>query len=166
MQLDLEQKIKAYQDNRKESSQGKIVSPRKGLLRLTQRRDWTQGGKYVAMNSGTRVWERDVIAEVEDTKSVKVQLTIHESDVTKLHKGMPVALQIPALDNKEFSGIITQVSSLGKDLQDLVPVGEMEERHGQAFFRFMVQVNEKDDRFLPGMSAIVKIPFSSGIENE
>lgn len=51
--------------------------------------------------------------EVQNINVMKMTLSINESEINKIEKGQEVTVKISALDNKNFTGEITSVSSIG-----------------------------------------------------
>ncbi|MBF0196803.1 MAG: hypothetical protein HQL32_03800 [Planctomycetes bacterium] len=139
----------------------KMLAPTDGIARLVKKRDRSRNWGFYPINVGIGGRDRDVLAEIIDPSQVEVHLNIHEVDVNKVKKDIVVEMTIPALNNTMVKGMISYKSALGKDLKDLYDIGEIDEAHGQSYFKVIVDVIDADPRFQPGMSALVQIPTSS-----
>ena len=155
---ELRKMIFELQEKENDLKDTKIYSPTEGLVLLAQKRDWSRGGNYVPIFVGTSVHERDVLVHVIDPSNTQVSLTVHENNIDQMVLGTVVECRVPALNHEIFMGKVLDVSALGSDLRDLLPIGEIDDEHGQTYFRVLIRLNQQDERFMPGMSAIVSIP--------
>lgn len=116
-------------------------------------------GSHSAVGGGAAAEEEDdlysmdtlTIASVTAQTDVKIQISIDELDISKLHIGQAATVTLDALQGEEFTGIISDISNSGAS------------EGGNS--KFLVDITiPKTDNMLPGMTAHVSITLTS-VEN-
>ncbi|MCX6226919.1 MAG: HlyD family efflux transporter periplasmic adaptor subunit, partial [Bacteroidia bacterium] len=89
---------------------------------------------------GDRVWTGMMIAKIPDINHMKARTFVHETDITKISKGMAVIVRLDALPQLPFHGKITEVSKI------------CTAREKEMIFKVVVEIDESDLRLKPGMT--------------
>ncbi len=106
---------------------------------------WT-GSKYQVGDQASSGME---ILKVSKKKNMKIKAWVNAIDVPKIQNGSPVNVTFDALPDAYVEGLITEISSGGRDKKDW----------GEGLY-YEVQINLKDAGnilLLPGMSALITL---------
>lgn len=131
---------------------------RDGLLINKGFKDWRNAGRWVPNTVGTKRYIGDVIYEVIDPSDVKIDLTINEVDYGLVEEGQNVTITIPALKNRRFSGVLSNLGGMGRDRRDASITGDDLGKTDVTVYSATVHFDETVTDFRPGMSAIVTFP--------
>lgn len=114
-----------------------ITSPKDGLFQAGyNERYWPP--RY--LKAGDQVYTGMLVAKLPDINHMKVRTFVHETDFTKVSKGMKVMIRLDALPELAFHGTIT----------DLARVCIQQDK--DQVFKVVVAIEESDLRLKPGMT--------------
>lgn len=116
-----------------------ILSPVAGIVLS---RDVDEGSSVIAMSSAYGGTSLMTLANVS---KMHFEGYVDESDVAKIHEGMPTKIFVDALPETTFTGSLTKIS----------PQGEKQE--GVVNFRVEAEINEETSLLRTGMSADVQL---------
>lgn len=104
-------------------------------------------GTITAVNTkvGDQVTPGAPAFRLDDLSRMLVKVEITEVDINRIRVGQPVMLSFDAIPDKEFSGRITEVASVGESVQGVVN------------FTVTVQLDNGQDEVRTGMTAAVTI---------
>jgi len=118
----------------------KVTSPIDGII-ISQE---ASSGSTVASNFQTP----NLFRVARDLTVMKIDMSVPESDISKIHVDMPVKFSVDAFPEREFPGVITTV--------DLNPNNQS----GVVTYNVVVKVENKDRALFPGMTANIRITLS------
>jgi HlyD family secretion protein len=116
-----------------------ILSPVAGIVLS---RDVDEGSSVIAMSSA---YGGTSLMTLADVSKMHFEGYVDESDVAKIHEGMPTKIFVDALPETTFTGVLTKIS----------PQGEKQE--GVVNFRVEAAINEGTALLRTGMSADVQL---------
>jgi len=116
-----------------------ILSPVSGIVLS---RDVDEGSSVIAMSSA---YGGTSLLTLADVSRMHFEGYVDESDVAKIHEGMPTKIFVDALPETTFTGVLTKIS----------PKGEKQE--GVVNFRVEAEINEETKLLRAGMSADVQL---------
>jgi HlyD family secretion protein len=116
-----------------------ILSPVAGIVLS---RDVDEGSSVIAMSSA---YGGTSLLTLADVTKMHFEGYVDESDVAKIHEGMPTKIFVDALADTTFTGVLTKIS----------PRGEKQE--GVVNFRVEAEINEETSLLRTGMSADVQL---------
>lgn len=82
---------------------------------------------------------------VDDLTHMLVDVQVTEVDINQIRPGQPVTFSFDAIPAKEYTGSVTEVGRVGTETQGVVN------------FNVTIELNDADERVLPGMTAAVNI---------
>ena len=129
-----------------------LRAPADGMVTLMpnfRARNWMSGSSTPDFKEGDRAWSGAVIAELPDLDNVRMSARVDESDRGRLKAGQTAAVRIDAIADKEFPASVSEISPLAKLDYSSWPFTKN--------FDIAVQINDKDARIRPGMSASGRI---------
>ena len=129
-----------------------LRAPADGMVTLMPNfrvRNWFSGGSTPDFREGDRAWSGAVVAEIPDLSNVRMSARVDESDRGRLKPGQTASVRIDAIADKEFPAGVAEISPLAKPDYTSWPVTKN--------FDIAVQINDKDARIRPGMSASGRI---------
>src|SRR5256714_3779338 len=129
-----------------------LRAPADGMITLMPNfrvRNWMSGGSTPDFKEGDRAWSGAVIAELPDLTNVRMSARVDESDRGRIKAGQTAVVRIDAIAGKEFPAAVAEISPLAKMDYSSWPVMKN--------FDIAVQINDKDARIRPGMSASGRI---------
>ena len=95
--------------------------------------------------SGVNLKPAETVLVIANLKSPYLEVTINEAYLPRLTQSLPVKIVFDALDEKEFVGSLDSYEKIGTNGSGVVG------------FDARIRMTEKDDRILPGMTAIATI---------
>jgi HlyD family secretion protein len=116
-----------------------ILSPVSGIVLS---RDVDEGSSVIAMSSA---YGGTSLMKLADVSKMHFEGYVDESDVAKIHEGMPTKIFVDALPETTFTGVLTKIA----------PQGEKQE--GVVNFRVEAEINEETSLLRTGMSADVQL---------
>ncbi|PYP86419.1 MAG: hypothetical protein DMG65_18915 [Candidatus Angelobacter sp. Gp1-AA117] len=125
-----------------------LRAPADGMVTLMpnfRMRNWMSGNTTPDFREGDRAWSGAVVAEIPDLSNVRVSARVDESDRGRMKPGQTASVRIDAIAGKEFPAAIAEISPLAKPDYTSWPVTKS--------FDIAVQIDDKDARIRPGMSA-------------
>lgn len=109
-----------------------------------------RGGSEWVAEAGATVRERQVIIRLPNPELMQVKATVNESRVTKVETGMPVTINLDALeDNKQLRGEVTKVNQYAE------PSGFGS--GGIKEYGVLIRIFDPPAEIRPGMNAAVRI---------
>lgn len=123
-----------------------ILSPVSGIVLS---RDVDEGSSVIAMSSA---YGGTSLMTLADISKMHFEGYVDESDVAKIHGGMPAKIFVDALPETTFTGVLTKIA----------PQGEKQE--GVVNFRVEAQINEGTALLKTGMSADVQLVLDERID--
>ena len=70
----------------------------------------SRGGTDWVLEEGTTVRERQVLVRLPDPEKMEVKALINEQSITQIEPGMPVSINVDALNDQTLKGIVTKVN--------------------------------------------------------
>lgn len=92
---------------RDQKAKSRITAPAAGLVvyaRESSRRSET------VIETGTQVFERQLLLQLPDTSQMKVEVRIHEAQIKRLSLDMPATVQIEGFPGRTFTGKVSQIA--------------------------------------------------------
>jgi len=124
----------------------RIVAPKPGMV--TYIREW--GGQKRKTGSTISPWDPNV-ASLPDLSSMQSKTFINEVDIRKVKAGQTVLIGLDAFPDVQLSGIISEVANVGVE----------QENSESKVFEIMIEVNESDSTYRPGMTTSNEIITST-----
>ncbi len=90
------------------------------------------------------------ILRIDDLSQLRVEVMVPEVDIAKIAINQEVIIRPNALPGNSYKGIVREISLSAKDSEDRWDRGKVE-------FPVSIEVMEKDDKLMPGMSAVADI---------
>ncbi len=118
----------------------KVTAPIDGIIIKQE----VSSGQTLAANFQTP----NLFIIAKDMSVMKIDMNMPESDISKIHKGMPVNFTVDAFPERTFTGII--------DVIDLNPNNQS----GVVTYNVVVKLENKDRALFPGMTAYISITLS------
>lgn len=128
-----------------------VRTPADGMLTLAPnyRARSNYGENAPEFKAGDRAWGGATIAEIPDVATVRVLAHVDEIDRGALAVGQTAIVHIDAVPDRDFNAVVSEISVLGKpDFTAWPPPNN---------FDVILQLNDKDARLRPGMSANARI---------
>ena len=93
-------------------SKAKIFAPSDGIVvhATSTKASWRRSNE--PLDIGQEVHQREELIHLPAAESVKSEISIHESNLNKVSKGMPAIITVSALGGKIFKGEITNIAVL------------------------------------------------------
>lgn len=107
-----------------------------------------KGSRPEKIRVGDEPWGGATLVTLPDLSTMQVKTWVNEVDVDKIEVGQPVNIRLDALPGPVFTGNVTSVASLGR---------EKEGDKNVKVFDITVEINEKDTRLKPGMTATSEV---------
>jgi hypothetical protein len=119
-----------------------IRAPKDGMV--IYYREW--GGEKRKVGSSISPWD-PTIATLPDLSVMESKTYVNEIDISKIKKGQKVRVGVDAFPEKQYSGVITEVSNVGEQLKNA----------DAKVFEVIVRVHESDPILRPSMTTSNKI---------
>lgn len=114
-----------------------IRAPKRGMVIYKR----TYNGGKRTTGSTISPWD-PVVATLPDLSTMESQTFINEVDIRKVEEGQNVEIGLDALPEEMLTGTVTSVAN----------VGEKRERSDSKVFEVVIEVNESDSAYRPGMT--------------
>lgn len=88
-----------------------LVAPQKGEVVYASQQS-SRGSQPVVIEEGANVRERQRIVKLPDLTSMKADARIHESKISRIEPGLSVEIEVDALPNVLYHGVLESVSSV------------------------------------------------------
>ncbi len=150
---DVERSKNAYRNQERKLKQSAMLAPREGVV------------VYATMGTGAAARKVEVgmvpfegmdLLYLPDVASMQVRSEFNEVDLDKIRKGQPVEIYIDAYPDTVFAGRVTSIGTLAR--RKVNPATG--KPTGTKVFDLTVQVEAKDARLKPGLSANLNIIVS------
>jgi hypothetical protein len=127
----------------------RVRAPRDGMVMYAKL--W--GGRKLCVGDQVSRWNPK-IATLPDMSILISETYVQEIDITKIAIGDSVEIDIDALPNKKYSGIISKIANIGQELPGF----------DTKVFKVIIDMNEHGDEIKPSMTTNNKIILTT-IEN-
>lgn len=107
-----------------------------------------KGSRPEKIRVGDEPWGGATLVTLPDLSTMQVKTWVNEVDVDKTEVGQRVNIRLDALPGPVFHGKITSVASLGR---------EKEGDKNVKVFDIQVEIEERDERLKPGMTATSEV---------
>jgi HlyD family secretion protein len=97
---------------------------------------------------GDQVWANQPLLILPDVSKMTVEARVRETDIHKVSQSQKVQVRVAAYPDLRLGGKVTLVGTLAQE--DLA-------RRGAKYFGITVEINERDERLRPGMTATIEI---------
>lgn len=97
---------------------------------------------------GDQVWANQPLLILPDVSKMTVETRVRETDVHRVTQSQKVQIRVAAYPDLRLSGRVTLVGTLAQE--DFA-------RRSAKYFGITVEINERDERLRPGMTATVEI---------
>jgi HlyD family secretion protein len=97
---------------------------------------------------GDQVWANQPLLILPDVSRMIVEARVRETDVHRVAQSQKVDIRVAAYPDLRLTGRVTLVGTLAQ---------EDPARRGGKYFGITVEVNERDERLRPGMTATIEI---------
>ena len=115
----------------------KVTSPINGVIVAQE----VASGQTLASNFQTP----NLFRIAKDLTVMKIDMNVPESDISKIHEGMPVVFEVDAFPDRDFPGVIKTINLNPNNSSGVVT------------YVVVVVVDNKDRALFPGMTANIKI---------
>jgi multidrug resistance efflux pump len=119
-----------------------IRAPKGGMV--IYHREWS--GDKRKVGSSINPWDM-TIATLPDLSVMESKTYVNEIDISKIKRGQRVRIGVDAFPEKQYTGVITEVSNVGEQLKNA----------DAKVFEVIVRVNESDPILRPSMTTSNKI---------
>ena len=123
-----------------------IRAPKDGMV--IYYREWS--GEKRKVGSSISPWD-PTIATLPDLSVMESKTYVNEIDISKIQKGQKVRVGVDAFPEKQYTGVITEVSNVGEQLKNA----------DAKVFEVIVRVHESDPILRPSMTTSNKIITAS-----
>ncbi|NQU52533.1 MAG: HlyD family efflux transporter periplasmic adaptor subunit [Bacteroidetes bacterium] len=120
----------------------RVKAPKEGMVMYAKL--W--GGRKLRIGDKVSIWS-PAIANLPDMSVLVSETYIEEIDITKIAIGDSVEINIDALPNKTYSGIISKIANIGQELAGF----------DTKVFRILIDMNENGKEIKPSMTTDNKI---------
>lgn len=90
--------------------------------------------------------------EIQNTLTYYVEVRVNELDINQVQVGQPATVVLDALQDVTYEAQVVKVGSIGDDSSGVVN------------FTVVVEISDPDEQIKSGMTAVISIEVSSGIE--
>ena len=97
---------------------------------------------------GDQVWANQPLLILPDVSRMIVEARVRETDIHRVAQSQKVDIRVAAYPDLRLTGRVTLVGTLAQEDQA---------RRGGKYFGITVEVNERDERLRPGMTAAIEI---------
>jgi hypothetical protein len=146
VRINLYQKERELQELLSVLDQFIILAPKDGML--IYHREWS--GEKRKVGSSINPWDL-TIATLPDLSVMESKTYVNEIDISKIKEGQAVRVGVDAFPEKQYTGVITEVSNVGEQLKNA----------DAKVFEVIVRVNESDLILRPSMTTSNKIITAS-----
>lgn len=105
----------------------------------------TKGEPVVAPTAAQLASTKPALVLVDTSVPTIVEIQVNETDILKIKEGQEAVVELDALDNQQFTGVVERVDSVASINQDIVQ------------FSVYVRLQDPIETILPGMTADVDI---------
>lgn len=131
--------LKQAEDNLSKTT---IISPIDGTIIQVRK----EAGE-IALGSQ---FQADIIMVVADLSKMEVEVDVNENDVVRVSLNDPVEIDIDAIPDTSFRGVVTDIANLAQSTG-------LGTQQAVTYFTVLVEMLEVPDMMRPGMSATVEI---------
>jgi multidrug efflux pump subunit AcrA (membrane-fusion protein) len=124
----------------------RITAPKRGMV--IYKRSWN--GRKRQTGSTISPWDPGV-AQLPDLSQMESRTYINEVDIRKIKVGQKVALGLDAFPEANLNGVITSVANVGEERED----------SDSKVFEVLIDVNQNDSTYRPGMTTSNEIIIST-----
>jgi HlyD family secretion protein len=110
LQLKISQIKSDIEGSIKEMDQLAVKAPLSGLI--VYENNWSTGRKIAV---GDQPWPGMPLISLPDLSEMQVEVSINEMDIAKVKSGQTVIVTPDAFPDKQFTGVITSVSQIGRE---------------------------------------------------
>lgn len=137
----------------------KLTAPQQGKVIYASQQ--SRRSEPVVIEEGATVRERQAIIKLPDFSQMKVDARIHESKISQIREGLSVVIQVDALPNEVYHGILEHVSDV--PIPGSWPNYDLKEY--EAEIRITAEDEERIHELKPGMTAGLEIVVDEGDED-
>jgi multidrug efflux pump subunit AcrA (membrane-fusion protein) len=120
----------------------RVKAPKDGMVMYAKL--W--GGRKLRIGDEISPWN-PIIATLPDMSVLVSETYVPEIDITKIAVGDSVEINIDALPNKKYSGVISKIANIGQELQGF----------DSKVFKVLIDMNENGEEIKPSMTTDNKI---------
>lgn len=120
----------------------RVNAPKEGMVMYAKL--W--GGRKLRVGDNVSIWN-PALATLPDMSILVSETYVQEIDITKIAIGDSVEINIDALPNKTYSGIISKIANIGQELAGF----------DTKVFKVLVDMNENGEEIKPSMTTDNKI---------
>jgi len=142
VRINLSQKEREMQQMQDVLSKFTVFAPNDGMV--IYHREWS--GEKRKVGSSISPWDL-TIATLPDLSTMESKTYVNEIDISKVKKGQVVRIGVDAFPDKQYTGMVTEVSNIGEQLKNA----------DAKVFEVIVRINESDDILRPAMTTSNKI---------
>ena len=129
-----------------------------GLFLRLKYRDWRSGGRYFHYSVGQDISRNSRVAEIIDETKMNIRILFNEADFRKFKEKQTVQIHIPAVPDKNFTGIISSISEVGKDRNDVLKTGQGKSEI--SLYSATVEFDPNGSKLHAGMTAQISIALN------
>ncbi|MFH1567357.1 MAG: efflux RND transporter periplasmic adaptor subunit [Gemmatimonadota bacterium] len=144
-EIDVSQRDRDLERARTDLESLTIRAERPGLV--VYEKIW-KGSRPEKIRVGDEPWGGMALVTLPDLSTMRVKTWVNEVDVDRMVVGQPALIKLDALPGPVFHGTVTSIASLGR---------EKEGDRNVKVFDVLVEIQEKDHRLKPGMSATSEV---------
>lgn len=143
-----EEKLQLY---RRQIKACRLVAPQGGEVVYASQQS-SRGSQPIVIEEGASVRERQAIINLPDLDQMKIRARIHESRISRVMIGQPVEIEVDAIPEDEYRGVLSSVSSV--PLPGSWPNTDLKEYEADIEIR---DVTDKIRKLKPGMTAQIRV---------
>ena len=145
---------KYYNRARENYEKTSITAPGPGIV--VYRKIWKRGGSgRQKVQVGDEIWGGRALMDIPDLSRMQVTCMIGEVDLKRLAVGQHTFIRLDAFPGPVFHGEVSEISPMAIPQPDAPDI---------QIFEFFIDIEEKDTRLKPGMSAQVEIVLETTSE--
>lgn len=137
-----------------------LKAPRAGVVQYEK--IWNSG-VFTKVNVGSVVFYRFILMKIADVNQMYMRVEVPEKYYTKIHKGIPVTVEVPSLTDVKLKGSVSEVKFLFEDKRKKdtkLGLYSSHEPLGETVFHVHIQLEQEERAKLkPGTIATVRFPF-------
>ena len=138
---------KRYDHARREYQQTSVYATTPGIVVYRKRR---RGGDKIAV--GDDIWGGRALMDIPDLTRMQVLCMIGEVDLKRMEPGQKTFIRLEAFPGPVFHGAVTELAPMATPLPGSPDI---------QIFDMLIDIDEKDPRLKPGMSAQVEITLET-----
>ena len=146
-QLSINRRQERYDRAKEHYEKTSLYAAKPGIV--VYRKVWKRGtDEQAKVAVGDEVWGGRALMDIPDLSKMQVSCLVDEVDVKRLELGQPASVRLEAFPGPVFHGQVTKVAPIASPQPGAPDI---------RVFELLIDIEEKDERLKPGMSAQAEI---------